>query len=78
MPRNVQDLILKGLKGLPPQAVSEIASYVFFLRKKYLDPEEFDADLSAMLKASIGQARKDTLSHLEKEFESYEKKFPRE
>lgn len=73
-----QKTIIECLKGLPPQALSEIASYVFFIRKKYLLPREFGMEVEKILKGRIREIRDAELDHLEGEFNDYEKNFPKD
>jgi len=74
-----QQLILEGIKGLPPEVLAEIADFVYFVRKRALQPQAFEDELqAALLKADARQLSRQEEAHLEKEFEDYERFYPRE
>jgi hypothetical protein len=33
-----EQLIVEGIKGLPPEALTEIADFIYFVRKRVLQP----------------------------------------
>jgi hypothetical protein len=72
-------LITEGIQDLPDEVLAEIADFVYFVRKRVLEPETFGEELRGILlrseltKLSQGQA-----AHLEKEFEEYDRRYPRE
>jgi hypothetical protein len=74
-----EQLIQEGIRGLPPDALAEIADFVCFIRKRVLQPQAFDEERYAL---GLGVDRK-ALSraeeaHLLKEFEGYDEQYPRE
>ncbi|MGE5343101.1 MAG: hypothetical protein ACM3SY_16630 [Candidatus Omnitrophota bacterium] len=74
-----QDLINEGIKGLPPKALSEIVDFVFFLRKRTLNPELFEEEIqSTILDAELRQMSREEEDHLEKEFENYDRLYPQQ
>jgi hypothetical protein len=74
-----EQLIVEGLKGLPPEALSEIADFIYSVRKRLLQPHTFAEERrDALLTAELRQLSRDEEVHLEKEFEEYDKLYPRE
>ncbi len=72
-----EELILRGMRGLPQEALSQIADFVYFLRQKTLHPELIaDAEYAAMLQLERGQLRQGEWQHVEAEFANYEQQFP--
>jgi hypothetical protein len=72
-------LIVEGIKGLPPETLSEIADFIYFVRKRVLQPQTFDEERQdALLRVELRQLSRDEEAHLEKEFEDYDKLYPRE
>jgi hypothetical protein len=68
-----QQLIIEGIKGLPSEALAEIVDFIYFLRKRALQPQAFEEELqSALLNVELRQLSRDEETHLEKEFENYE------
>jgi len=77
--QNYEQLVIEGIKGLPPEILAEIADFIYFVRKRALQPQAFEEELhSALLRAELRQLRRDEEAHLEKEFEDYDKLYPRE
>lgn len=72
-----QQLIAKGIEGLPPEALAEIADFIFFVRKRALQPQAFEELQSGLLSAELAKLSKDAEAHLEKEFDGYEQAYPR-
>lgn len=68
-----QYLILEGLKGLPPEVLAEINDFVYFVRKRVLQPDVFADELVALQRLSRAET-----AHLEAEFENYERRYPLE
>lgn len=62
-----EQLILNGIKGLPQDSLKAIAEYVFFIRKKILQPDFFDYE---MLNEELDLMDEEEFKHLEKEFEN--------
>jgi len=74
-----EQLILEGIRGLPPEALAEITDFVYFVRKRVLQPQDYENELhSLLLSAELRQLSRDEDAHLEREFEDYEQRFPRE
>ena len=63
-------LIADGIRGLPPDVLAEIADFVFFVRKRALKQKKYEEELNRLSREEV--------THLEKEFESYEQLYPRE
>ena len=75
--QNYEQLIVEGIKGLPPEVLAEIADFVYFIRQRATQPRIFEEELrNALLKAELRQLSRDEESHLEKEFENYDRLFP--
>jgi hypothetical protein len=79
MEKTYEQVILEGIRGLPPETLAEIADFVYFVRKRILQPGPFEEERQVLalrtdLRAlSIAEQR-----HLESEFEGYEQLYPRE
>ncbi len=64
-----QQLIREGLEGLPAELLAEIADFVFFVRRRALQPEAFQEEMQAALLATeLRQWSRDETMHLEEEF----------
>ncbi len=73
MTQNYQQLIIEGIKGLPPEALAEIADFIFFLRKRTFQPQAFEEEMQhSLLNTELHQLSRDEAIHLEKEFDDYE------
>jgi hypothetical protein len=69
MIQNYEQLIVEGIKGLPPEILAEIADFAYFIRQRALQPQAFEEELrSALLSAELGQLSRDEEAHLGKEF----------
>ena len=71
-----QDVITKGIQGLPTKYLSEVADFVVFMRCKAFegdDPCNFE---NIKHELSLMDARQ--LSHLEDEFKDFDQLFPKE
>ncbi len=74
-----QQLITEGIKGLPLEILAEIADFVFFVRKRVVQPEAFEEELhNALLRAELRQLSYNEEAHLEKELEGYDQLYPLE
>jgi len=74
-----QHLIIEGIKGLPEETLAEITNFIFFLRKRMLQPQAFEEELqSALLGAELRQLSRNQEAHLEQEFEGYDQLYPHE
>ena len=79
MTQTYQQLIIEGIKDLPPGPLAEIADFIYFVRKRVREPQVYEEELqNALLGAELRQLSRDEEAHLEKEFEGYEKLYPRE
>ncbi|MDI6735268.1 MAG: hypothetical protein QME42_03580 [bacterium] len=64
-------LIIEGIKGLPVEPLVEIVDYIYFVRKRALQPQAFEEELqNTLLNAELRQLSRDEEFHLEKEFEN--------
>jgi hypothetical protein len=74
-----QQLIIEGIKGLPPEVLAEIADFIYFVRKRVLEPQTFGEELqNALLRVELRQLSRTEEAHLEKEFEGYDQLYPHE
>ncbi len=73
-----EELIVKGIRGLPQDALAQVADFVYFLRQKTWHPEVIaDAEYVAVVQLERGNAQKTEWQHLlEVEFADYEQKYP--
>jgi hypothetical protein len=77
--KTYEQLIVEGIKGLPREAFAEITDFVFFVKKRLLEPDEFKEDVrTAVLEADLKALSRGQEAHLEKEFENYDILYPRE
>ena len=68
-----RQLILDGMQDLPPEVLAEIADFVYFVRKRTLQPEVLEEELrNILLKAELGQLRRDETAHLEQELDGHD------
>lgn len=74
-----RQLIYEGLNGLSPEALVEIVDFVFFVRKRTLQPNDLEEDLqAALLNKELHDLSRAEEQHMDKEFEDYDKLYPRE
>jgi hypothetical protein len=74
-----QKLIIEGIKGLPPETLVEIVDFIYFVRKRVLEPQIHEAELeNVLLKAELKLLNRNEALHLEQEFEDYEQQYPQE
>lgn len=74
-----QALIIEGIQGLPPDLLAEIADFVYFVRKRVTQPQEFDEEMRrALTRADLRQLAGSEARHLEEEFADYDRLHPRE
>jgi hypothetical protein len=74
-----QHLIYEGIKGLPSETLAEITDFIFFLRKRKLQPEIFEEEMrNTLINESLSQMSHEEDVHLEKEFENYDRLYPRQ
>ncbi len=70
--QNYQQLIAEGIKELPQEALAEIVDFIYFLRKRVLQPQAFEEELrNLLLDKKLHQLSQEEEAHLEKEFENY-------
>ncbi len=74
-----EQLIVSGIKDLPPDALREIADFVYFLRRRAVDPQSFEEDqFRTLIEQDLSKFNENELKHLEAEFADYEKLYPYE
>jgi hypothetical protein len=74
-----QQLILEGIKDLPPEVLVEIVDFIYFVRKRTLQPQAFAEEVyPALLDAELRQLSCDEEAHLEDEFKNYDRLYPHE
>lgn len=79
IPSTYQQLILEGIQGLPPEVLVEIVDFIYFVRKRTLQPHAFEEELyQATLNVELRQLSRDEAAHLEDEFNDYDRLYPRE
>jgi hypothetical protein len=75
--QQLAQLITEGIRGLPTEALVEIADFIYFVRKKVFQPQDFEEELqNLLLRTELRQLSRDEEAHLEKEFENYEQLYP--
>ena len=73
-----EQLILEGVRGLPTEALAEITDFVYFVRKRVLQPKDYQNELhDLLLAAERRQLSRQEAAHLEGEFAGYEQHYPR-
>jgi hypothetical protein len=65
-----QQLILEGIKGLPPEILAEILDFVYFVRRRVLQPDLFEEEVQQLVE--LKQLSRQETTHLEQEFENYD------
>jgi hypothetical protein len=76
---NFQELIAEGIKGLPSEALAEIADFIYFVRKRVMQPQVYEQELqTVLLGLELKRLNQEEEAHLEREFEGYDKLYPRE
>ena len=74
-----QELITEGIRGLPEELLSQIADFVYFVRRRVAQPKAYETEMySTLLQTELGRMNQHQLSHLEEEFANYEQQFPKE
>jgi hypothetical protein len=69
----IEQLIVEGIKGLPQEALAEIADFIYFVRKRIKQPETYADEINRILldfeMEDLDQKEKE---HLEQEFKDYD------
>ncbi len=61
-------LIMQGMEGLPTESLAEIADFVFFIRKRVLQPKAFEDELRAsLIREELKSFSRSEEAHLEQE-----------
>ncbi len=68
-PQAYQQLIQDGIKGLPPELLAEITDFIYFVRRRTLEQQDFEDELRQLSHSQV--------AHLEKEFDGYDQRYPR-
>lgn len=73
-----EKIIVSGIKGLPAETLREIADFVYFMRRRAVDPKGFqDEQFRALIESDLSALNESELEHLEEEFADYESVHPR-
>ena len=73
-----EKIIVSGIKGLPTETLREIADFVYFVRRRVVDPKGFeDEQFRALIGEDLSNLSETELEHLEAEFADYESVYPR-
>lgn len=73
-----EKIIVSGIKGLPNETLREIADFVYFVRRRAVDPKSFeDEQFRALVEEDLSSLSEAELKHLEEEFADYESVYPR-
>ena len=73
-----EKIIVSGIKGLPTETLREIADFVYFVRRRAVDPKSFeDEQFHALVGEDLSHLDESELKHLEEEFADYESVYPR-
>lgn len=75
--KQIEKLILKETKGLPPNALNEILDFIQFIKEKKLTKNRDDI-YKSNLDLELNLLDKKELSHLEEEIKDYKEIYPRE
>lgn len=76
--QNYEQLIVSGIKGLPPEMLREVADFVYFLRRRAIDPESFaEEQYRILLEEDLSNLNESETKHLEEEFADYDNLYPR-
>lgn len=73
-----EKIIVSGIKGLPTDTLREIADFVYFIRRRAVDPKSFENEqFQALIGEDLNNLNETELKHLEEEFADYESVYPR-
>ena len=77
--QSYEELIIHGIKGLPTETLDEIVDFIYFARQRALQPQVFAEERQhALLGQELKEVSRAEEAHLEKEFEDYDSRYPRE
>ena len=48
-PQSYEQLIIEGIKGLPQELLAEITDFVYFVRKRFTQPQAFERERETVL-----------------------------
>lgn len=65
---NYEQIIVAGIRRLPPEKVRQVADFVLFLRQREENGEE---EYQRLIEADLAELGESELKHLEEEFEDY-------
>lgn len=68
-----EQIIVAGIRQLPPERLREVADFVYFLRQR----EENDVEYRRLIEQDLAELEASELKHLEEEFKDYEQLHPR-
>ncbi len=72
-----EKIIASGIKGLPTETLREIADFVYFVRRRAIDPKSFeDEQFRALVEEDLDNLDESEAKHLEEEFADYESVYP--
>ena len=75
---NFADRIMITLDRLPPDSLAKITDFIYFVRKRALEPERFAEQLHELsLRTDLKTMSRVETAHLENEFEGYDQRYPR-
>jgi len=78
-PQTYKQLIVDGIQDLPMDLLAEIADFVYFVRKRASDPDQFAVEqYTSLLHQDLQQMSAAEANHLEAEFQGYEQLYPHE
>ena len=64
-PQVYREMIISGIQDLPPALLSEVANFVYFVRKQVDDPDALAVEqYSLLLNKSLSQLETNELTHL--------------
>lgn len=78
-PQTYKQLIVDGIQDLPTELLAEITDFVYFVRKRAVNPDSFVTEqYTLLLQQDLQQISGIEAHHLEAEFQDYEQRYPRE
>lgn len=74
-----EQMIVSGIKDLPPEMLREVADFVYFLRYRTVNPNSFEEkQFRILVEKDLSELNENELEYLEAEFTDYEKLYPHE